>query len=88
MTSKFFKHRDGGLYQHVYSGKTTTDGSSVEIYHHLWPFEMGVWSRPSTEFWDGRFTEISYDVIADAKAGDRLAAQAAVNKAKADRKSV
>lgn len=86
MSSKFYRHRYGGIYQHIYSGKSTVDASDVEVYMHLWPFEHSIWVRPSDQFWDGRFAEISFNEVTAARSGDRAADQAAVNATRAELK--
>lgn len=86
--SAFLQHRDGGIYQQLYVAKNTVDSSSVVVYQHIWPFEQSIWVRPYEEFWDGRFVPISANVALDATTGDKLLAQAAINKAKAIRKGL
>ncbi len=49
------RHKKGGLYRVVAEGVLETDRSAVVIYDD----EDGtVWVRPTSEFWDGRFTKL------------------------------
>ena len=84
--SELYRHRDGGLYQVIEIAKASWDNSDQVVYRHLWPFEPSVWVRPSKEFYDGRFQQISVDDVIEAKHADRLSAQNRVIEAKRLRK--
>ncbi|MFC4159274.1 DUF1653 domain-containing protein [Chitinimonas lacunae] len=85
-TARYFRHTDGGLYRFIADARHSEDQSAVVVYEHLWPFTPGVWVRPAQEFHD-RFTPISEAEVLAAQQGDRLAAQEAVNQAKAARRA-
>lgn len=57
---KIYRHVDGGIYTTIFTGTSTVDLTEQVVYEHLWPFERKKWIRPSSEFFDGRFTEISH----------------------------
>lgn len=54
------QHRYGGVYEFIGHATDTATGQEVVIYQHVWPFEGNeLYSRPSTEFYDGRFRKLS-----------------------------
>jgi hypothetical protein len=57
---KYYQHRYGGIYQVIVPKVTSSVDKSIwVVYSHVYPFETEVWCRPSEEFTDGRFKEIS-----------------------------
>lgn len=86
MPEQFFRHTDGGLYRFVAYARSADTTGPVVVYEHLWPFEAGLWVRDREEF-EARFSPIDGAAIELALTGDRQAAQAAVNAAKAARRA-
>lgn len=66
MSDNLYKHRYGGLYRVLDPAVRYTDRNETGVlYRHLYPFESQIWFRPASEFFDGRFTEITWaDVYA------------------------
>lgn len=55
-----FRHKKGGIYRTLTTGKETEGGGDVVIYEHLAPHERGVWVRDLAEFNEpGRFERVS-----------------------------
>ena len=81
----YYRHTDGGYYQVTGMARDSRDTSPVVIYQHVWPFEVGTWTRPLHE-WHSRFTPIGEAEVAQAKAGDRQALQQEVSARRLARK--
>ncbi|GLR13634.1 DUF1653 domain-containing protein [Chitinimonas viridis] len=86
MSHLHYRHTDGGLYRFVAHARSADTTGDVVVYEHLWPFEQGLWVRDRQEF-ESRFTPISATEVTTAMQGDRAAAQAAVDEAKAKRRA-
>ncbi|WP_211251780.1 DUF1653 domain-containing protein [Andreprevotia chitinilytica] len=84
--STYFRHVDGGYYRFIADARHSEDLSAMVVYEHLWPFDAGFWVRPAGE-WVRRFSPVPEAEAVAAQQGDRLAAQAAVNAAKAARRA-
>jgi hypothetical protein len=81
----YYRHTDGGTYQVVGMGRDSRDGSDVVLYDHVWPFELGRWTRPLPE-WASRFTRITAEEVARVQQGDRAADQARISASRRARK--
>jgi hypothetical protein len=86
MTELYYRHLDGGYYRLVSFGRSADTGGDVAIYQHLWPFDASWWVRDRAEFL-ARFSPITADELSTAVRGDRIAAQQAVDAAKAARRA-
>lgn len=86
MSARFYRHLDGGYYRFVSDAMSADTDSPVIIYEHLWPFEPGLWVRARADFL-ARFSPVEAAEVDAAFAGERSAAQAAVNAAKARRRA-
>ncbi|MGQ5523578.1 DUF1653 domain-containing protein [Chitinimonas sp. PSY-7] len=86
MSDRFYRHLDGGLYRFVADAMSADTNGPVVIYEHLWPFNPGLWVRNRDEF-HARFKAIDESEVVIAQQGDQMAAQAAVNAAKAARRA-
>ncbi|QDQ25781.1 DUF1653 domain-containing protein [Chitinimonas arctica] len=86
MSNSYFRHTDGGLYRFVAHARSADTTGDVVVYEHLWPFTQGLWVRDRQEF-ESRFSPIDAAEVENAMQGDRLAAQAAVDTAKATRRA-
>lgn len=86
-TGTLFKHIDGGYYEFVAMARHSEDQASLVLYQHVWPFDPAgdPWARPVAE-WDARFTAVTQADLTAAMETDRPTAQAAVIRAKADRR--
>jgi hypothetical protein len=82
------RHTDGGIYRFVGLSQSTEDQSLWHLYDHVWPFDASLipWSRPS-EQWGSRFVTISEGDLTEAMKQDRIRAQEAIQKAKAERRA-
>lgn len=87
MSQAHYRHMDGGLYRFVAHAMSADTDREVVVYEHLWPFEPGLWVRDRQEF-EARFSPVSSEVVEAAQRGDREAAQAMVNAAKAARRAL
>jgi len=82
---KYYQHRYGGIYEMKHTSLSTVDQTEWIVYQHIYPFEQKIWHRPSSEFFDGRFREISLDeldVIIENN-GDRVKFQEEIARNKA-----
>lgn len=71
MDSLIWQHvKSGGLYRIVSQGLIESDLTPATIYESLWDGQ--IWIRPTSEFEDGRFINLSIDEVADTSAGDRI----------------
>lgn len=82
----FYRHVDGGLYRFDGLARDSRDASPVYLYTHLWPFEVGAWTRPAAE-WATRFTPITAADLAQEMRGGRAQAQVRVQRAKQARRA-
>jgi len=82
----YYRHTDGGIYHFSKLVWLASDGSRAIEYDHVWPFEQKTWIRVESE-WEGRFAPITVEEVEAARAGDRLAAQAAITSAREARKA-
>lgn len=55
----YVQHRYGGVYQFVGHATDTSTGQEVVVYAHVWPFDDKLFTRPSSEFYDGRFIRLT-----------------------------
>lgn len=88
----YYQHQDGGIYLLCNVVTSATDLTEQAIYEHWWPFEYKVWTRPLSEFLDGRFKFLDIDVAVSMinshnSEEERAAAQAAVTERRNARKA-
>jgi len=87
LTNLYYRHLDGGYYRLVtHANSADIDGQEVVVYQHLWPFDSSWWVRERQDF-ESRFSTVTPEEITAAMQGDRLAAQQAVDAAKAARRA-
>lgn len=82
---QLLRHMDGGYYQYDQSVLFADDQDELVIYKHIWPFEESVWARRYSEFKD-RFTPITADDLATAKAMDRQTVQDQIEQTRSARR--
>lgn len=81
------RHRYGGFYEFSTLAIDTSNGESVAVYRHLWPFEGTWFTRPSVEFFDGRFRQATQEELDSFKQKGEAACQAYVAELKGLKKS-
>lgn len=85
---RLLRHKDGGYYRILDSGRSTVDQSELIRYEHVWPFHADLpWLRPAKEFTYDRFTPVYQSELDEAMKQDRIEAQLAVTRAKEARKA-
>ncbi len=82
-----YRHVDGGVYRFITVARHTDTQLPHVVYEHVWPFDTSEpWARPAQE-WPSRFSEMTQRALEILAQGDRLAAQANIATAKAERRA-
>lgn len=56
---QIFQHKDGGIYQLIQVARYSDRPGEAVVYLHVWPFDRGMWVRPTEEWTEDRFKPIT-----------------------------